>query len=102
MRNILDAIKRRIRNIPDKWKDNIVYPITAGVVGGLILALIVNLCGILFRIVRDKKSQFDVSAEMLTPIPAHIHDNKIAENENANTINLASTPQSGGSPLSTA
>ena len=91
MRNILDAIKRRIRNIPDKWKDNIVYPITAGVVGGLILALIVNLCGILFRIVRDKKSQFDVSAEMLTPIPAHIHDNKIAENENANTINLEST-----------
>lgn len=77
MRNILDAIKRRIRNIPDKWKDNIVYPITAGVVGGLILALIVNLCGILFRIVRDKKSQFDVSAEMLTPIPAHIHDNKL-------------------------
>lgn len=48
MRNILDAIKRRIRNIPDKWKDNIVYPITAGVVVGLIVALIVNLCGILF------------------------------------------------------
>mgnify|MGYP000234867053 FL=1 len=32
-----------------KWKDNIVYPITAGVVGGLILALIVNLCGNLFK-----------------------------------------------------
>lgn len=74
-----------------KWKDNIVYPITAGVVVGLIVALIVNLCGILFQTVRDKKSQFDVSAEMLTPIPAYTHDNKIAENENANTINLEST-----------
>lgn len=91
MRNILDVIKRRIRNLPDKWKDKIVYPIIVAVVGGVILALIVNLCGILFRIVRDKKSQFDVSAEMLTPILAYTHDNKIAENENANTINLEST-----------
>lgn len=91
MRNILDAIKRRIRNLPDKWKDKIVYPIIVAVVWGVILALIVNLCGILFQTVRDKKSQFDVSAEMLTPIPAYTHDNKIAENENANIINLEST-----------
>lgn len=91
MRNILNVIKRRIRNLPDKWKEGIVYPVIGTVVGGLILALIVNLCGNLFQTVRDKKSQFDVSGEMLTPIPAHTHDNKIAENEDANTINLEST-----------
>ena len=32
MRNILDAIKRRIRNLPDKWKGKIVYPIIVAVV----------------------------------------------------------------------
>ena len=39
MRNILNVIKRRIRNLPDKWKEGIVYPVIGTVVGGLILEL---------------------------------------------------------------
>lgn len=87
MRNILDKIKRWFRNIP---KSEIKYPIIVGIVVGVISPLILYLCKSAKQVVDDGKSKFDVSAEMLTPMPFHMHDRNgnsvFMENKNGDDI----------------
>lgn len=81
----MHKVKRWFRD-PDK-KAKLIYPVVVGVT----IPLILEACSTLRQIREDKKSKFDVSAEMMMPIPFHTHDNAanpvVIENGDSNATN---------------